>query len=90
MNKITYNEIKKVVTDKGFELLECDDNGSASKIVARCKNGHIKNVTFASFRLRPVCYDCLPAQNSMPKNIFLKKLKNSGSNCLQNNRLKCS
>ena len=81
MNKITYNEIKKVVTDKGFELLECDDNGSASKIVARCKNGHIKKVTFASFRLRPVCYDCLPIQNSMPKNIFLKKLKNSGSNC---------
>lgn len=68
--KYTQEYVEKMVKDKGYELLN-EYKGNKFKLKIKCKNGHIHEIRFDSFKKGSGCKQCMI--ENMKNNIYKVK-----------------
>jgi very-short-patch-repair endonuclease/predicted SPOUT superfamily RNA methylase MTH1 len=56
--KLTYEYVKNYFTEQDCELLETEYKNANTKIKYKCKNGHITDIIFSSFKNGNRCAEC--------------------------------
>ena len=73
-NKIS-NDIRKLFTDEGYEVLSDKYVNCYSKIKYKCPNGHIGEITYNSFQQGSRCNICSTKQRGLKQSLRYKDVK---------------